>query len=75
MADAVPVPRPTQSLHDSATQDSGCSRPPLADGATQDLDTLQPWNVQLHYTLGLPNMPGHSDNGRISRRTDNRVMA
>ena len=31
--------------------------------------------VNIQYTLGLPNMPGDSDNVRISGRTDNRVMA
>ena len=47
MADAVLVPGPTQSLHGSSTWDSGCSRPPLADSASQDLDAPQPQNVQL----------------------------
>ena len=47
MADPVLVSGPTQSLHGSPTRDSGRSRPPLADGATQDLDAPQPGNVQL----------------------------
>ena len=46
VADSVLVSGSTQSLHGSSTRDSGCSRP-LADGATQDLDALQPRNVQL----------------------------
>ena len=47
MADPVLVSGPTQSLHGSPTRDSGRSGPPLADGATQDLDAPQPGNVQL----------------------------
>ena len=47
MADPVLVSGPTQSLHGSPTRDPGRSGPPLADGATQDLDAPQPGNVQL----------------------------
>ena len=46
-ADTILVSGPTQSLHGGSTRDSGCSRPPLPDGTTQDLDAPQPGNVQL----------------------------